>query len=62
MAFKAPQHLQKKKSPFYWDWWGENPIEIVLVILIVVFFFALPRTGCGITQQNVSLPVAAASR
>lgn len=34
-----------------WDWWGENPAEIVLVVFLLVaffFFYALPSQGWGI--------------
>ena len=44
-----------------WDWWGENPAEIVLVIfLLVIFFFfhALPPQGWGI--EAVAQPGEAA--
>lgn len=51
MEQRAPQHLQQTKRPVYWDWWQENPVEIILVVFIIVLFFALPRTGCGITEQ-----------
>lgn len=55
---KAKSHLQSDKDPVWWDWWRENPIEIILVIFILVFFFAFPRQGCGIT--NAEAPPAQA--
>ncbi|MFU8804772.1 MAG: hypothetical protein ACNA8W_13235 [Bradymonadaceae bacterium] len=58
MVDQAPQHLQTRKSPVYWDWWRENPVEIILVIFIIVMFFALPRTGCGITAVDDGAPRA----
>ncbi len=56
MSDNTPQYLHKKKSVISWNWWGENPVEIILVVFIVVFFFALPRTGCGVSEQQVELP------
>jgi hypothetical protein len=41
----------------YWDWWGENPVEVVLVAFILIFFFTLPRTGCGVDKTKGSFPV-----
>lgn len=52
MANQAPQHIQTRKAPFYWNWWRENPVEIILVVFILVLFFTLPRAGCGITEVN----------
>ena len=51
MAQQSSQQVQTRKSPVRWDWWGESPIEIILVIFILVLFFALPRAGCGVTEQ-----------
>lgn len=34
-----------------WDWWGENPGEIVLVVFLLgafFFFYSLPSQGWGI--------------
>lgn len=52
MADQAPQHIQTRKAPFYWNWWRENPVEIILVTFILVLFFFLPRAGCGITEWS----------
>jgi hypothetical protein len=49
---RGPQHLETKKDPVWWDWWSENPIEVVLVLFILVLFFALPRQGCGVTAAD----------
>lgn len=49
---RGPQHLETKKDPVWWDWWSENPVEVVLVVLILVMFFALPRQGCGISMAD----------
>jgi len=43
-----------------WDWWGESPVELVLVVLVLSFFFAFPRTGLGITEVDGSIPAPAA--
>jgi hypothetical protein len=51
---KAQSHLQTNKKPMFWDWWRENPVEIILVIFILVLFFAFPRQGCGITNNGPS--------
>lgn len=48
---KAQSHLQSDKKPMFWDWWQENPVEIILVVFILVLFFAFPRQGCGITSD-----------
>lgn len=48
-----------------WDWWGENPAEIVLVVFLLVaffFFYALPSHGWGIDPNpNVPAPVSPAA-
>lgn len=38
-----------KKQALTWKWRSESPIEIILVVFILVAFFAFPRTGCGVT-------------
>lgn len=38
-----------KKQAMTWKWRSESPIEIILVVFILVGFFAFPRTGCGVT-------------
>jgi hypothetical protein len=48
---RPQSHLQNDKDPIWWDWWSENPVEIILVIFILVLFFTLPRAGCGITAE-----------
>ena len=48
---KAQSHLESDKKSVFWDWWAENPVEIILVIFILVLFFAFPRQGCGITSD-----------
>jgi len=55
----AQDHLGADKEPVWWDWWSENPTEIILVTFILVFFFLLPRTGCGITQVEAQAPAPA---
>ncbi len=59
MNKKSKSHLQTDKDKVWWDWWSENPIEIVLVIFILVLFFALPRQGCGITETGDQAPPTA---
>jgi hypothetical protein len=51
-------HLAADKDPVWWDWWSENPTEIVLVIFILVFFFMMPRVGCGVTDTTPVEPAA----
>ena len=45
-------HLGADEEGLKWDWWGENPVEIVLVAFILIFFFTLPRMGCGIDKTE----------
>lgn len=52
-------HLQADKDPVWWDWWSENPVEILLVLFILVLFFALPRDGCGIDAEEDARPPGA---
>jgi hypothetical protein len=42
-----------------WDWWGESPVELVVVILFLAFFFAFPRTGLGISTVVDGNPTSA---
>lgn len=37
----------------YWDWWRENPTELVLLVLILAAFFLVPWQGFGVTEQDV---------
>jgi hypothetical protein len=53
---EQPDHLEDDDSPIYWDWWGENPVEVVLVAFILIFFFMFPRAGCGIDKTKGSFP------
>ncbi len=52
----APTHLGADNRPIYWDWGGENPVEVVLVAFILILFFTLPRTGCGIDNTKGNFP------
>lgn len=54
MAEKTPQYLHRKKSSIYWDWWRENPTEIVLVIFIITLFALTPWAGCGVSEADIS--------
>ncbi len=42
-----------------WDWWGESPVELVLVVLLLSFFVAFPRIGLGVTQVDSATPAPA---
>ncbi len=44
-----------------WDWWREDPVELILLVFILVLFFAFPRAGCGVTavDANQAPPPAA---
>ena len=53
MAEKSPQYLKQKKTPLYWDWWRENPAEVILLVFILAFFFLTPWAGCGITPAEI---------
>lgn len=53
MADKSPQFLHRKKASIYWNWWRENPTEIVLVIFIITLFAFTPWTGCGVTEADI---------
>lgn len=53
MAQESPQFLQPKKKPVYWDWWRENPVEIILVIFIITLFAFTPWANFGISPQEI---------
>lgn len=51
---KPQPHITGHEGPTRWDWWGENPTEIVLLVFIlVVFAFVLwlPPQGWGIDEN-----------
>ena len=48
---RPPQHLHMFNSRFTWDWRRENPVELVLLVFAMAFFFMMPRGGCGITDR-----------
>lgn len=48
-------HLGNDHDGIEWDWWGESPVEIVLVAFILIFYFTLPRMGCGIAKTEASV-------
>lgn len=54
-------YLSNSKKTVSWDWWSESPVELILVVFIVVFFFTFPRTGCGITPTADSPASSAAA-
>lgn len=46
--------LKGDEGPLSWDWWGENPAEIILVLFIIVLFLfvhSLPPQGWGIDHD-----------
>ena len=53
MDAQSPQHLKQTDQSMYWDWWRENPVEIILVILIIVLFATVPWEGCGVSEQPI---------
>jgi len=57
-----PQNLSNKEGSRVWNWHGENPAEVVLVAFILIFFFMLPRTGCGIDKTEGQLTYQPASQ
>ncbi len=65
MAEKEKPYLKGTEGSIRWDWWGENPVEIVLVVFIIVlffFFYSLPDQGWGIDENpEAAQPEAAAA-
>ena len=57
---KEIPYLSKSKS-VSWDWWSESPVELILMVFIIVFFFAFPRAGCGITPTADAPPANSAA-
>lgn len=49
---RSPQHLKLINSSFNWDWRRENPVEIIVLVFVLLFFFFLPRAGCGVTSMD----------
>jgi len=58
----SPDHLGRKGNSLYWDWRGEDPVEIVLVLFILVLFFMLPRPHCGVDTNAESTAPRPADR
>lgn len=50
---KPPQYIAAKKKPFHWDWFRENPAEIILLVFILAFFFLTPWAGCGVSPADL---------
>ena len=51
MQEREKSYLKGDEGPIRWDWWGENPAEIVLVVFILAIFFfiySLPPQGWGV--------------
>jgi hypothetical protein len=46
---RSPQHLKLINTGLNWDWRRESPVEIILLVFVLLFFFFLPREGCGVT-------------
>jgi len=59
---QTSDHLGRPAGEMYWDWSGESPVEIVLLIFVLVLFFTVPRTGCGIDNQKGQYPTRPDSR
>lgn len=57
---RSPQHLRLLNPGLNWDWRRENPVEIIVLVFVLSFFFFLPRAGCGITAQGAAPQEAAA--
>ena len=53
MQQRAPQYIEKERKTVYWDWWRENPVEIILVVFIIALFALAPWEGCGLSEQPV---------
>lgn len=64
MDEREKPYLKGAEGSIRWDWWGENPAEIVLVVFIIVLFFfiySLPPQGWGIdVNPEAAQPAAAA--
>lgn len=41
-----------------WDWWSENPVELVIFVLFLSMFFAFPYKGMGITPKSEEISPA----
>ena len=50
MEEQSIQHLGEKENQRIWDWWKENPGEIIVVALILVLFVVVPWQGCGVSE------------
>jgi hypothetical protein len=53
----SKSHLSGSSSDRDDSWFREspveNPVEILLLIFIVVFFVFFPRQGCGVSMNDV---------
>lgn len=54
-------HLGHRPDSLYWDWSRDEGVEVVLLVLFLVMFFAVPRTGCGIEKSEGDYPSRAIS-
>jgi len=54
MSERAPQHISRKKTPVFWDWWHENPVELITVLMFLAFFALTPWSGFGVSEQDVN--------
>ena len=52
MEQQSIKHLGEKENQRRWDWWRETPGEIIVVALVLVFLFAVPWEGCGISEAD----------
>ena len=54
MEQRPPQFLTpSREQGVFWDWWRENPAEIILVVFIIAVFFLVPWDGAGLTEQPI---------
>jgi hypothetical protein len=55
---KSKSHLSGSSSDGTDAWFREspveNPVEILLLVFIVVFFVFFPRQGCGVSIDDVN--------
>ena len=52
---RKPYHASFLHGAMRWDWRKENAVEVILLVFVLTFFFALPRAGCGITARDQAL-------
>lgn len=60
MSDEQISYIHTPKNQSAWDWWSEDPIELILMTFFLVFFFALPMDGCGVSKTQEVAPSAPA--